>query len=378
MNIVVIIPTYNEAGGIGGVLDELHETVRTRPDHRWMALVVDGNSTDHTREIVRSKQYPTLEVHLLEEQEKSGIARAYATGMTHAMTTLAAHAFVEFDGDGQHDPSALLRMLDALENGAEYVIGSRYIPGGRVPESWAWYRRALSRFGSLYARLLLELPIHDVTSGLKMTKVTPTRKPLLLASLTRLLSREYAYKIQLLTETVYAGARVQEVPISFRTRENDSSKSTPRDIWESLRITTTLRLRHLSQWRLLRVALIGSIGFLVQTTVFELLGLQWAVVSPSTAAVAGALFAILSNFLLNEHFSFADRTHNASTSGVRLAKFYLVSSGSVVVQWVSLSAAEQLTTDLFALRAVYVLGVLVGFLINYTGYYFFVWGSRRP
>lgn len=378
MNIVVIIPTYNEAGGIGSVLDELHEAVRKRPRHRWMALVVDGNSTDNTREIVQGKQYPSLEIHLLEEQEKSGIARAYTKGMAHAMTALDAHAFVEFDGDGQHNPSALLSMLDALESGADYVVGSRYIPGGSVPASWAWYRRALSRFGSLYARLLLELPVHDVTSGFKMTKVTAARQTELLRGLDALLSRDYAYKIQLLTQAVYAGTVVREVPISFRTRENDSSKSTPRDIWESLRVTTVLRLRHLSHWRLPRVLLIGFIGFVIQTIIFELLGLRLSLVAPSVAAVTGAIFAILSNFLLNERFSFGDRVHKTSTVSARLAKFYLVSSGSVAVQWVLLSAAEQLTADLLALRAAYVLGVLIGFITNYLGYYFFVWGSRRP
>lgn len=378
MNVVVIIPTYNEAGGIGSVLDELHETVRKRPNHRWMALVVDGNSTDNTREIVRGKQYPNLEIHLLEEQEKSGIARAYTRGMAHAMTALDAHAFVEFDGDGQHDPSALFSMLDALESGADYVVGSRYIPGGSVPASWAWYRSALSRFGSLYARLLLELPVHDVTSGFKMTRVTAARQTELLRGLDALLSRDYAYKIQLLTQAVYAGTDVREVPISFRTRENDSSKSTPRDIWESLRVTTVLRLRHLSHWRLPRVLLIGLIGFVIQTIIFEVLGLRLSLVTPSVAAVTGAIFAILSNFLLNERFSFADRVRKTSTASVRLAKFYLVSSGSVAVQWVLLSATEQLTADLLILRIVYVLGVLIGFVTNYLGYYFFVWGSRRP
>lgn len=377
MKIVVIIPTYNEEGGIGSVLDELQTATEQLSRHEWVALVVDGHSTDETCRIVREKSYKSLSVHLLEEKEKSGIAHAYFAGITHAVTVLGADVFVEFDGDGQHNPQDLLPMIAAVEHGADYVIGSRYVPGGSVPSAWAFYRKLLSRFGSLYARMLLELPVHDVTSGFKMTRVQGFKEHLP-KTVSDLLSREYAYKIQFLTLMLRAGARVVEIPIAFRARENDSSKSTSKDIVESLRVTARLRLTYLRDWRLPRVVAIGTFGFVIQLIIFEWVGIRWEILTPSLAAVIGGEFAVLSNFFFNERYSFGDRIKAAAPLAQRLTKFHLVSSGSILTQWVLLSTAEHLTNDALALRLTFFLGVSLGFVINYTGYYFFVWREKDP
>lgn len=371
MRIVIIIPTYNEAGGIGLVLDELYDVCSLMPFHEWVVLVVDANSTDTTREIVREKQYPTLTVRLLEEEKKTGIARAYLLGIAYAKEKLHADAFVEFDGDGQHSPKDLQHLVHAFDQGADYVIGSRYVDGGSVPPGWAYYRKFLSRFGSLYARLLLELPVHDVTSGFKITRVQGFAH-LLPQHHSELLSNDYAYKIQFLARMVESGARITEVPIVFRERIKDTSKSTFKDIMESLRVTAVLRLKRLRQWRLLRVVLVGGIGFCIQTVIFELLGIQ-GILSPSMAAVIGGECAVLSNFFLNELFSFTDRIPSPSSQSVRLVTFHLVSSASLLIQWLFLSIVERLTGDLILLRITYLVGIGVGFLVNYAGYYFLVW-----
>lgn len=247
MKIVVVIPTYNEAGAIEGVLEELSHAFTQAPQHEWHALVVDGNSTDHTGEIVKdlSKKYPFI--HLIVEKEKRGLAPAYVFGIRHAIEKLGADAYVEFDGDGQHDPRYLVPMVEALEAGADYVIGSRYVTGGEVPSQWRLFNKILSRFGSFYSRILLNLPVHDVTSGFKMSRVTGFADKISLSE-DELLTTHYAYKIQLMCEMLWAGAEVVEIPISFRHRENGTSKSTWHDITESLRVTAIMRLRKPRLW----------------------------------------------------------------------------------------------------------------------------------
>ena len=239
MRITVIIPTYNEAGTIGTLLDELIEVLKVMPRHEWSVLVVDGHSSDRTPHIVREKAASDTRIHIVEESEKRGIAMAYLTGINHAVDVLHTDAFIEFDGDGQHDPHDIPRLVAKLDEGYDYVIGSRYVPRGGVPKDWAWHRKLLSRFGGMYARLLLGLPVHDVTSGFKLTRTKDLANRI---PLTRegLLSRHYAYKIHLLTAMVRSGARVVEVPITFRSREHDASKSTWRDIVESLKVTGIL------------------------------------------------------------------------------------------------------------------------------------------
>ncbi len=376
MKIVIIIPTYNEEGGVGAILDELTIVCTTLPAHEWIILIVDGNSTDATCAVVEKKSAQYNYIHLLKEERKSGIAQAYIKGIRHALDTFTPDVFVEFDGDGQHDPQYLVPMVRALEAGADHVIGSRYVPGGSIPTNWALYRKLLSRFGSLYARLLLELPVHDVTSGFKMTRVVPfaSRLPLTQESL---ISSQYAYKIQFLTVMHDSGARITEVPIRFRERENDVSKSSTRDIIESLRVTAHLRVMHIRRWRLLRVLAIGSLGFLLQALIFELLGIRYALLLPSIAAVVGGECAILSNFLLNEKFAFRDQSNKAISSPFqRLLRFHLVSSGSILLQWLSIRVTEHFTSSPPILRTTFLLSVMCGFLINYAGYYFYVWRTH--
>ncbi|HYF12902.1 MAG TPA: glycosyltransferase family 2 protein [Candidatus Paceibacterota bacterium] len=376
MKIVVIIPTYNEAGAIGSLLHDLANTFSQAPEHDWHVLVVDGASTDGTRDVVRKFMERHPNVHLLEEPLKRGLASAYLSGMAHATHALKADAYVEFDGDGQHDPKYLLPMARALAGGADYVIGSRYVPGGSVPHEWALYNKLLSRLGSLYSRLLLELPVHDVTSGLKMTRVDGFADKLP-QRLEDLLTRYYAYKIQFLARMVELGAKIEEVPIAFRYREHGTSKSTWRDIIQSLKVTAIIRLKTIRQWRLLRVVAIGGIGFVLQGIIFELLGIQFKLLSPSTAALIGAEVAIISNFFLNDYFSFSDKRLSAAPFVQRIARFHLISSGSVASQWIFIFIAERLTQSPPLLRTAFVLGVVLGFAINYAGYYFWVWRKEK-
>lgn len=254
MRVSIIIPTYNEAGRVGTLLEELEVVVSQSPEHEWSIVVVDANSPDGTGAIVSHAAARHGNIHLISEKEKRGIASAYIVGMQYAIEKLHVDAFIEFDGDGQHDPRDVSRLVNQLTKGFDYVIGSRYVQDGSIPKGWAFYRKVLSRFGSLYARLLLGLPVHDVTSGLKATRVATVARFLPLTE-DQLLSRQYAYKIQFVYAVSRSGATVCEIPISFRLRDHDISKSAAGDILESLRVTLLLRLQTLREWRFLQIVM---------------------------------------------------------------------------------------------------------------------------
>lgn len=246
MKIVTIIPTYNEKESIVGLLETLFTQVfPSVPQNTMSVLVVDGNSPDGTAVVVEElrPRYPNL--HILKEKEKRGLGAAYCAGMREAIGELHADAVIEFDGDGQHNPDDIPRLVAEFEKGFDLVIGSRYVEGGSVPREWALWRKFLSRFGSLFAKLVLSLPTRDNTSGFKLTRVKGFAENLPKEEST-LLSRYYAYKIQFLHELIRRGAKTKEVPIHFLERERGTSKSTLRDLFDSLRVVFILRFPFLS------------------------------------------------------------------------------------------------------------------------------------
>ncbi len=130
MRIAVIIPTYNERLSLGALVDAIFAQAPTMPQHEFHIVVVDGNSTDGTAELVKEKQttYPQ-QLHLIEESKKEGLGMAYIKGMNHAVSVLHADAYIEFDGDGQHEPRFIHDLVRSFDEGNDYVIGSRYVNG---------------------------------------------------------------------------------------------------------------------------------------------------------------------------------------------------------------------------------------------------------
>ena len=137
-----------------------------------LLLYVDGNSPDGTGEVIRSYQKKYKWLNLLVETKKEGLGRAYAKGMTYAMKELKADWIMEFDGDFQHPPSDIPKLLEQINHGYDYILGSRYVKGGSIPAEWGIDRKFLSVVGNLVARVLLILPhVHDVTGGFKLSRV---------------------------------------------------------------------------------------------------------------------------------------------------------------------------------------------------------------
>lgn len=237
--IVVIIPTFNERKSITSLIDALESEFKYIPNHIMEILIVDGNSPDGTAAAVSGMMSENQNLKLIVEKEKQGLGMAYIAGMRYAIDRLSANAFIEFDGDFQHDPKDIKRLIAEYDNGYDYVIGSRYIAGGSIPAEWAWYRKLLSRFGSLFTQYMLRLPVKDNTSGFKLTRVEGFASSLPLNK-DEILSRRHAYKIHLLYAMHKLGAKIKEVPIAFLERQGGNSKSSAEDIFESLRVVLRL------------------------------------------------------------------------------------------------------------------------------------------
>jgi dolichol-phosphate mannosyltransferase len=240
MKITIIIPVRNEGESIGSLIDGIFSETKKIVGHIFAVLVVDGQSTDNTQHIVEEKKSKNPNVHLITEKDKKGLGNAYLLGMNYAIDTLATDAFIEFDGDFQHDPKDIHKLVKKLDEGYAYVIGSRYIPGGTIPQEWPWYRKVLSIGGNFIIRLGLSIPTHDNTSGFKLTKVAPTREKMPLRD-RELISLRHAYKIHFLYSIVIGGIPTVEVPINFLNRNKGVSKSTVEDIIESLKVVFLLR-----------------------------------------------------------------------------------------------------------------------------------------
>lgn len=241
--IVIVIPTYNERESAARMIDAIANVISPIRGHEMQLLYVDGNSPDGTQDVVKEKQksYPWL--HLIVEEKKEGLGMAYAKGMKYAMDALHADYLMEFDGDFQHRPTDIPRLVAEIANGYDYIIGSRYIPGGAIPKNWGLRRKFLSVVGNLVARLMLLIPhIHDVTGGFKLARVRGFMDEF---DFSKLLSRNFAYKIHLLYYMILKGAKVKEVPIVFDDRITGESKIIKNEIGETLKVIFMLEMQRL-------------------------------------------------------------------------------------------------------------------------------------
>ena len=214
MRIIVIIPTYNEAENLPKLVSALFSLPL---DLR--ILVVDDNSPDGTGDIADAlvSEYPG-KVDVLHREGKLGLRTAYLTGIQHALAT-DADAIAQMDADFSHEPARLVEMAELLKT-REVVLGSRYVPGGRVDVNWPFWRKALSAFGNFYARTILGFQLRDVTTGYRLWR----RETLLGMPLERIQSNGYVFLVEMVYMAHSLGYRFGEVPIYFADRQWGKSK----------------------------------------------------------------------------------------------------------------------------------------------------------
>jgi dolichol-phosphate mannosyltransferase len=233
---LVVIPTYDERASLPVILRRLHDAVPAA-----QALVVDDASPDGTGELADALAAADGRVHVLHRTAKAGLGAAYVAGFRWALAR-DYDVVVEMDADGSHAPEDLPRLIDTLTGsprGADLVLGSRYVPGGRVV-NWPWHREWLSRGGNLYSRMALGVHIHDVTGGFRAYR----REVLDHLDLDTVASQGYCFQVDLAWRAIRAGFTVVEVPITFTEREQGQSKMTGGIVREALWRVTVWGARH--------------------------------------------------------------------------------------------------------------------------------------
>jgi dolichol-phosphate mannosyltransferase len=232
-NAVVCLPTYNER-------ENLEPMLRALQQLGVHVLVIDDSSPDGTGELADRFAAELDFVSVLHRSRKEGLGPAYLAGFRRALADGADYV-LEMDCDFSHDPADVPRLIEACDRGADLALGSRYVPGGGT-ENWGAGRRFVSIGGSWYARVLLGVPIHDLTGGFKCYR----RAVLERIDLAAVRSKGYAFQIETTYRALRAGFRVVEVPIHFADRTAGHSKMSHAIVLEAVARVPALRLAALT------------------------------------------------------------------------------------------------------------------------------------
>lgn len=364
---------WNEAENIKKMIDTLFDEVFPKIPAEMHLLVADNHSTDGMTGIVESEMKKRKNLHIVQQGSAKGLGNAYVVAFKYAMNELHADAVMEMDADGQHPPEFVKPMVEAYLEGADYVIGSRYIKGGSIPKEWGITRKAFSYFGNLIIRMSwLKFSLHDGTTGFRLTRVKGVMDKI---NLDGLMARErFAYKIDLLYQSLKLAKKWVEVPLAFKPRLTDKSKFNTKETIASLKVTLIIAIK--DKAKLIKFGTVGFTGFLVNfmfLRVFRSLGfsetLSWAL---STE------LAIVNNYIFNNIWTF--RESKIAGLGKTISKFMqfnATSAGALVIQ----SIFGPLGVKLVGVQYdALVLAFVVVFLVlpyNYFMYNRVIWKTKK-
>ena len=365
---VVILPTYNERENIVPMLELLENVCGEIRAYSFSILVVDDSSPDGTAHVVGEHQKTHKNVYVT-SGPKRGLGKALLRGMRYAIDSLHADVIAQMDADLSHDPKALPAFFEKLREGADFVVGSRYIPGGSIPKNWALHRKVYSVIGNSIVRFGLGLSkVHDWTGGYR----------LYVPKYVRMLEREleqysgYVFQIAFLHKSILNGAHVGEVPIHFSDRRFGHSKIAPSEyIKNVLLYVGRERLNSLMTGSFGKFSVVGTIGFIVNTVILELfvaIGFH-----PVIGSAVGAEASIVSNFFLNNHWTFrARKIEGKRRTMKKFFQFNTTSLGALAIQAGTVAVGTYFV-GVSSYRLFYVLGVGFGLIWNYTMYKNVIW-----
>ena len=232
---VVVLPTYNERDNLRHALARIRE-VADGHGLQLHTLIVDDNSPDGTGELADELAASVPDVSVLHRAGKEGLGKAYIAGFKHALGMGATRIF-EMDADLSHDATYLPHFLRLIDQGADLVLGSRYVKGGGV-ENWGLSRKVISRGGCLYAQTILGLPLRDLTGGFKCFRDTVLRT----IDLDSVDTKGYGFQIEMTYRAFKLGFKVVELPIIFVDRKVGESKMSNDIVVEAMKSVWKLRL----------------------------------------------------------------------------------------------------------------------------------------
>ena len=385
---VVVIPTYNEAGTIGEMVDTLCGKVFPKiKDWQCKLLVVDDTSPDGTYKIVqkKQKQYKNLELFL--NPTKAGIGGAYIKGFRFAIKDLKADVLIEFDADFQHPPKDIPVLLKQISAGYDYVLGSRKIKGGSNPKGWGFKRVFFSEVGGMVARFVLFFPsktfikITDPTTGLKASRVKGFVDTM---DMDHLYSKSFGYKLEFLYKMVQLGAKIKEIPLQFGLRTKGESKIEPKTAKDIFRSVFLLRKNDPTTLKFVKFGCIGLFGFVINKVGLDVFAKALQNIINTVGVrnfVANALAAevsIISNFILNNLWTF--KNEKLVWGKKLIEKFATFNLSSVISGIVIPSIIIGLGTQIFGDQYRFLFLVLAVFFftvpLNWFIYNLIIWKKK--
>lgn len=361
---VIILPTYNEKKNVDQLISQVFAAIETIEQWNIEVLVVDSNSPDGTAELVKKLQKKYRSLYLL-ETPKEGLGKAYIRGFEYAINQMNAFLVFEMDADLSHDPNLLPQFIEKIQSGADFVIGSRYTKGGSIPNNWGWHRKLFSVLGNWIVRLgFMRFKITDWTSGYRAIKSW-----LITSSLDNIRNYSgYVFQVAILDHAVSQKANIQEIPLKFVDRIEGVSKM------QSTQYILQTLLYVFTKSPFVKFVIVGGIGFLIDIGLFYYFHTlrnfptwQSNLISTETA--------LLSNFMLNNFWSFAHKKvdHSPFSYIKGFLKFNLVSSGSILIQIIGMEIAKMLfgPTDVLIYKVI----IIVFLVIPYSYFFYnkFIW-----
>ena len=366
MKVVIVLPTYCEAENIEGVVEKIEEVTSRLQNYEFQILVLDDFSPDGTADKVKRLQKKFSNVILL-SGKKEGLGKAYLRGMNYAVKELNAEVMFEMDADFSHDPEVIPEFMGKIETGADFVIGSRYIKGGSIPDNWGLHRKIFSVIGNLIVRIGLGIfKIHDWTSGYRAIKVAVFQK--VGGNLSQYSG--YTFQVVFLHRVFKAGFKIAEVPINFTDRKFGHSKIAPFDYIKNILLYV------LSNSTFIKYVIVGGLSFIINAVALEIFYRMGF--NPGIAAAIGAEMAIVWNYNLNNAWTFSEKKIKISRRYVlKFLQFNFTSLGAILIQAMVVGVGtfffgNQFRLILFALAVIF-------FIIpyNYFIYNRFIWKTHE-
>lgn len=374
MNAVIVIPTYNEKGNIERLIEILEKEIFPKiNNHNMYILVADDNSPDGTAEIVKDymKKYNNIEIT---QGEKKGLGAAYVRGMSYAIDKMNAQILFEMDADLFHDPNKIHDFLQKIDEGYDFVVGTRYSSGGSIPKDWGIHRKIMSVWGNIFIKLLFgRKGIHDWTGGYRAVK-----KEVFLKEKEKLGAfTGYTFQVGFLWNAVIDGFKVAEVPFNAKDRTHGKSKIPGlQTIVKTLAFVIKVRVREMIRGPFGKFLVVGGIGFTLQFIIY------WYLVHNTNlllgvASWIAAQLAIFSNYNLNNLWTFRERrAPSISSYFIKMLGFFTTSNiGVIVIQ----SGIVQLGEFLFGRKyplIYFILATGVLLVYNFTVYNFVIWRKK--
>lgn len=383
--VVNIIPTYNEKENIGLMLEALQKIARDNPRYKFLQLVVDDLSPDGTLEIVKKYAKKDKSIHLITGPKK-GLGHALIRGYQYAADSLGAEVIIPNDCDFSFAPEKIIALLQKIDEGYDVVVASRHVGKGGT-QGWSLFRKLNHWVSNVFFATLIAgiKEVKDHNGNFKAIRVKGVLDKVPLAEMLRKDKvRGFGFQAYILYELSKVTQKFYEVPVVFKFRIRGEAKigakylkSFVRDVFEYMKLAILIRLERNN--RFFKFAIVGGTGLVIQTLIYYFLGFILRLVSPSFATIIAGQFAIVSNFTLNNHWTFKEeKISQFSKLITKFLQFWLTSNFAVIVlqggtvrigEW--LVGQESLLIHLF-----FFTGLVITLLWNYTIYNRFIWKTK--